>query len=122
VSEDFYKNHWTPSNPSNTYARAAYNDDVTGNSVPSSAWIENGSYLKLKNLTIGYTLPVSLTNKASITRVRVYVSAQNLFTITSYTGLDPEIGLQGGNPTQNGVDNGTYPSSRFYTVGLNVTL
>ena len=52
----------------------------------------------------------------------MYVSAQNLFTITSYTGLDPEIGIQGGNATQNGVDNGVYPSSKFYTVGLNVTL
>ena len=122
VSYDYYINHWTPKNPSNTYARASYNDDQTGNAVPSSAWIENGSYLKLKNITVGYTLPASLSNKAAISRLRIYVSAQNLFTITSYTGLDPEIGLQNGNATQNGVDNGTYPSSRFYTVGLNVTL
>ena len=122
VSYDYYVSHWTPTNPSNTYARAAYNDDQTGNAVPSSAWIENGSYLKLKNFTVGYTLPVRLSSKASISRLRIYVSTQNLFTITSYTGLDPEIGLQGGNPTQNGVDNGTYPSSHFYTVGINVTL
>jgi TonB-dependent starch-binding outer membrane protein SusC len=58
----------------------------------------------------------------AMTRLRVYVSSQNLFTITSYKGLDPEIGIQGGNPTQNGIDNGAYPSSRFLTVGLNVTL
>ncbi len=90
--------------------------------LPSSAWIEDGSFLKLKNLTIGYTLPANLTRKASISRLRVYFSTQNLFTITSYTGLDPEIGLQNGNATQNGVDNGTYPSSKFYTLGLNVTL
>jgi len=122
VSYDYYVNHWSPSNPSETYSRITNNDDLTGNAVPSSVWVENGSYLKLKNITIGYTLPLSVSKKASITRLRIYVSAQNLFTITSYTGVDPEIGVQGGNATQNGVDNGVYPSSHFYTLGLNVTL
>jgi hypothetical protein len=75
----------------------------------------------LKNVTVGYTLPSDLVSKASLAKVRVYFSTQNLFTITSYKGLDPEVGMQGGNATQNGVDNGTYPSSRFYTIGLNVT-
>jgi TonB-dependent starch-binding outer membrane protein SusC len=62
-----------------------------------------------------------LLNKYMISKLRVYVSTQNLFTITKYTGLDPEVGVQGGNATQNGVDAGTYPSSRYYTVGVNVT-
>jgi hypothetical protein len=53
-----------------------------------------------------------------IQRLRVYLSTQNLFTITKYSGLDPEIGIQGGNATQNGIDNGTYPSSRFFTFGI----
>ncbi len=96
-------------------------DNSSLNNVPSSVWIENGSFLKLKNLSIGYTLPASLLNKFTISRIRIYVSSQNLFTITKYSGLDPEIGIQGGNATQNGVDNGTYPSSRFFTFGLNVT-
>ena len=122
VSKEYYDNHWTPLNPSDSYSRVSANDDQTGNAVPSSAWVENGSYLKLKNLTIGYTFPASITNKASISRLRVYISTQNLFTITSYSGLDPEIGLQNANATQNGVDNGVYPSSRFFTFGLNVTL
>jgi len=122
VSQEYYANAWTPANQSQKYSRVSYNDDAIGSSQPSSAWIEDGSFLKLKNLTIGYTLPVRLTKKASITRLRVYFSTQNLFTITSYSGLDPEIGLQNGNATQNGVDNGTYPSSKFYTFGLNVTL
>ncbi len=121
VSQEYFQNHWTPSNPSAQFARATANDDAIGSNVPSSAWIEDGSFLKLKNLTIGYTLPVGLTSKAAISRVRVYVSSQNLFTITNYSGLDPEIGVQNGNATQNGVDNGTYPSSRFYTVGVNVS-
>lgn len=122
VSQEYYANAWTPSNPSNKYSRVSYNDDAIGSSAPSSAWIEDGSFLKLKNLTIGYTLPANVARKVYLSRVRIYFSTQNLFTITSYTGLDPEIGLQNGNATQNGVDNGNYPSSRFYTLGLNVTL
>jgi len=96
-------------------------DDAIGSNVPSSVWIENGSYLKLRNLTIGYTLPDPLLRKFYIKHLRIYASSQNLFTITKYSGLDPEIGIQNGNPTQNGVDNGTYPLSRAFTVGLNVT-
>ena len=121
LSQEYYANAWTSSKPSNTFARIYYNDNSIGNSYPSSAWIENGSYLKLKTLTVGYTLPPDLVKKISLTRIRVYASAQNLFTITNYKGLDPEIGAQGGYATQNGVDNGTYPSSRFYTLGINVT-
>jgi len=121
VSVEYYNNHWTPSRPSNRFARALANDDATGNLLPSSAWIEDGSFVKMKNLMIGYTLPTSWSSKYSISRLRLYVSFQNLFTITKYSGLDPEIGIQGANPTQNGVDNGTYPTSRFYTFGLNLT-
>lgn len=121
VSQQYFQNHWTPNRPSNRYARALANDDNTLNSVPSSVWVENGSFLKLKNFTVGYTLPLSVSNRFALTKLRVYVSTQNLFTITKYSGLDPEIGIQGGNATQNGVDNGVYPSSRFFTFGLNVT-
>jgi hypothetical protein len=121
VSLEYYQNRWTPTNPSNKFTRATYSDATILSNVPSSAWIENGSFLKLKNVTVGYTLPKSITDKVAVSKIRVYVSTQNLFTITSYTGLDPEIGIQGGNPTQNGIDNGTYPGSKFYTVGLNVT-
>lgn len=123
VTKEYYENHWTPDNPSNRYARALPNgsDNTSLNNVPSDVWIENGSFVKLKNLSLGYTLPVSFLSKYSITKTRFYVSAQNLFFITDYSGLDPEIGIQGGNATQNGVDNGTYPSSRYFTFGLNVT-
>ncbi|HMG66773.1 MAG TPA: hypothetical protein VK588_03770, partial [Chitinophagaceae bacterium] len=121
VSREYYMNHWSPTNPSNTFGRPSYNDDAIGSNAPSSAWIEDGSFLKLKNVTVGYTIPVNLLNRFSISKIRLYVSTQNLFTITNYSGLDPEIGLQGGNATQNGIDNGTYPSSRYYTFGLNVT-
>jgi len=122
VSQAYYAGAWTPENHSNVYSRIVANDDAEGSYAASSAWVENGSFLKLKTLTIGYTLPAAIARKVAMTKLRVYVSSQNLFTITSYKGLDPEIGIQGGNPTQNGIDNGAYPSSRFFTVGLNVTL
>jgi TonB-linked SusC/RagA family outer membrane protein len=121
ISEQYYQNAWTPQNHSNTYPAINANDNTILNNVPSSAWIQNGSFLKLKNLTVGYTLPQDFVKKLAVTKVRVYVSSQNLFTITSYKGLDPEVGSQGGNATQNGVDNGIYPSSRFLTAGINAT-
>ena len=121
VSVEYYQNRWTPSNPSNTYSRALHNDDNTLNNVPSSHWVESGSFLRLKNMTVGYTLPAALMNKFTLSKARLYISSQNLFTITKYSGLDPEIGIQNGNPIFNGVDNGVYPSSRFFTFGLNVT-
>jgi TonB-linked SusC/RagA family outer membrane protein len=132
VSVDYYQNHWSPTNPSDRYARVNYNDDVSANNVASSVYVENGSYLRLRNVTLGYTLPVDIAKKLTLHKVRLYLSVQNLFTITKYSGLDPEIGQPTGtdpnnnnssasNPTASGVDVGTYPSSRFYTVGLNVT-
>jgi TonB-linked SusC/RagA family outer membrane protein len=123
VSQQYYQNHWTIAHPSDRFARAVGTggDNSSLNNVPSSVWIEDGSFLKLKNVSIGYTLPANFLSKFSITKTRFYISSQNLFTITKYSGLDPEIGIQGGNATQNGVDNGTYPSSRYFTFGLNVT-
>ena len=121
ISEQYLQNAWTPANHSNTYARITTNDDAIGSNVASSAYVENGSFLKLKTVTIGYTIPADFLKKISITKLRVYASSQNLFTITGYKGLDPEIGQQGGNATQTGIDNGAYPSSRFFTLGLNLT-
>ncbi len=127
VSVDYYLNRWTPTNPSNRYARALKADDANGNSRPSDVYVEDGSYLRLRNVQIGYTLPAALTKNIAISRARIYISAQNLFTITKYSGLDPEIGVPNDpdrgtrDVTASGVDVGTYPSSRFYTLGLNVT-
>lgn len=131
MSEKYYHNAWSSSNPSNRYSRLTSND-VNQNTRPSDLYVENGSYLRLRNLQIGYTLPALLSKRVSITRFRVYISAQNLFTITKYSGLDPEIGQPATldpvtnqptihNVTASGIDVGTYPSSRFYTLGLNVT-
>jgi TonB-linked SusC/RagA family outer membrane protein len=83
------------------------------NTENSTRFIEDGSYLRLKNLQIGYTFPLKWTQKFRCSRLRLYATASNLFTITGYKGYDPEVG--------SGVDYGNYPQSRTFTFGLNAT-
>ncbi len=114
-------NAWTPSN-TNTNIPRAINGDPNGNARVSDRWIENGSYLRLKNLMFGYTIKddgLKKLTKGVVTRFRIYVSSQNLFTVTKYTGWDPEIGSRNGALT-NGIDYGQYPSARSFQVGLQV--
>lgn len=126
VSREYYENRWTPTNPSDRYARAV-KDDPNGNTQPSDVYVEDGSFLKLRSLQIGYSFKDELAKRLGVQRVRMYVSGQNLLTFTKYSGLDPEIGLPSDpstgtrNVTASGIDIGTYPNSRFYTLGLNVT-
>ncbi|MEO6231001.1 MAG: TonB-dependent receptor [Ferruginibacter sp.] len=120
VGYDYFANHWTPGNLSNRYTRFTYNDDVIGSNVPSSVYVEDGSYLRLRNLQVGYTVPAQTIGRVTLPKIRIYASTQNLFTITNYTGLDPEIGVANGSATAAGVDPGSYPLSKFYTIGLNV--
>lgn len=86
----------------------------------SDRYIENGSYLRLQNLTFGYSLPQSLISKTKISRVKLTATAQNLLTLTHYKGYDPEIGAFNQNVLLSGVDNGRYPSPRTFSLGLNV--
>ena len=77
--------------------------------------VHDASFLRLRNLQVGYTLPAQLTRKAYIQRLRFYASFDNLLTITGYKGMDPEIG------STMGIDKGVYPQARVYTFGLNLT-
>lgn len=110
---------WTPGNSNTTVPRLSLNDP-NNNIRPSSYYVKNGSYLKLKNVQIGYNFPERLVHG----NLRVYVMAQNLLTITPYEGLDPEVGLQNySSDNRNldiGVDRGLYPPSRIYTLGVNL--
>jgi hypothetical protein len=98
------------------------------NWVVSDMYIQDGSYLRLKNLTLGYTLPRMLTQKIGINRLRIYGRAENLITWTKYWGFDPEIGAgfddnsQRHNTEFTGVDYGIYPQARTYTLGFNISL
>jgi TonB-linked SusC/RagA family outer membrane protein len=105
-------NRWTGEGTSNTVPRAVYSDP-NQNARHSNRFIEDGSYLRLKNLTLGYTLPKTFSKKAYIDMARIYVSCQNLFTLTNYSGFDPEVGVSG-------VDLGTYPVTRTVSFGVNV--
>jgi TonB-linked SusC/RagA family outer membrane protein len=108
-------NAWTPTNTNTDVTRVISKDD-NGNYGNTSDWyLENGSYLRIKNVTLGYTLPVRLTNQAHIGAVRLYVTANNLFTFTKYKGYDPEVGMD-----ELGIDAGRYPQARSILMGLNV--
>lgn len=117
-------NRWTGPGTSNDYPRLIDGDPNGNFSNPTSFYLQNGSYLKIRSLRLGYTVPRSLTNSIGFSRIYVYVSGDNLLTLTKYNGFDPEIGgslgLGTGNANNYGVDNGVYPSARSFQVGLNV--
>lgn len=96
------------------------NDRTNGNDRVTNLYVEDGSFVKCKNVSLGYTLPGSLIQKIHLKSLRVYASATNLFTITKYSGMDPEIGSW--DPLGAGVDDGYYPQPRTFTFGLNLSL
>lgn len=109
---------WMGEGSSNSIPRMTA-QNPNGNWRSSDLYVKNGSYVRLKTAQLGYTLPTIWTKKASIQRLRVYVSAENLFTFTGYDGFDPE--LASGNYTTIGVDKGIYPQSRTISLGANIT-
>ncbi|MDB5260881.1 MAG: TonB-dependent receptor plug [Adhaeribacter sp.] len=113
---------WTPNNPGAVLP--ILNSTDSRSQQPSSYFVEDGSYLRMKNLTLGYTLPATILSRIKLENIRVYVQAQNLFTITKYTGIDPEITSVGSTPgsTVLGVDQGNYPQSKMYQIGINFGL
>ena len=91
---------------------------MTWNYVVHSWAIEDGSFLRLNNLTIGYSFPTKVLQKVNISKLRLYVTGGNLFCLTNYSGYDPEVNVQNG--LTPGQDYNTYPRSRMYTFGLNL--
>lgn len=112
-----YKDRWTPENPYSDIPRAG---EGSGNHYSSYA-IEDASYIRLKSLTLGYNVPDNISKKVSMQNVRVYFSAQNLFTITNYSGMDPETSVRHSALTP-GFDFSAYPRASTYSIGLNLTL
>jgi TonB-dependent starch-binding outer membrane protein SusC len=123
---------WTPTNHSTTMPRPGA---VAANAQASSRFVEDGAYTKLKNITLGYTLPGNLL-KNTLTKLRIYVSAQNMICITNYSGLDPEVGRYLSNGTTlgqigapqtttqnyaNGIDVGNYPIPKSVIAGFQIT-
>lgn len=108
-------NRWTGEGTSNTLPRYVQGDGYNWQS--SDLYVHDGSYLRLKNIQLGYTLPENITRRVSISKFRVYVAAENLKTWTKYHGFDPEISSDG---TSLGVDYGVYPQARVWTIGCNL--
>jgi len=112
-------NAWTPQNTGSTIPRNVFGDP-NNNIRPSSYILEDGSYFRLKNIQVGYTFPESITNNLPINKLRAYVTANNIFTATDYSGFDPGLG-NGGTFTK-GVDRGFYPLSKSIILGVNLSL
>ncbi len=120
-------NRWSEDNPNDEIPRII-NADPNYNQRISSRWVEDGSFLKLRNVQLGYSLPESMLHKAGLGRLRIYVAASNLYTFSNYSGYDPEIGTTTGYSTdhipnlEKGIDYGYYPRSRTYQIGVQIEL
>lgn len=113
ITEEYYNNRWTPENPSNTYSRLKNNT----NDFVSSYYVEDATFVRLKNLSIGYTLGKRISNKLKANSIRLNVTADNLYVWTNYSGLDPDI--RSGNALLPGYDRLSYPRARTVYFGLN---
>lgn len=115
-------NPWTPSNTNTNDPRigVATNDQglVDNARFSSDRWLENGSYVRLRNIQLGYNFDEGVLEKLKISGLRIYASGQNVFTITDYSGLDPDV--QGNGIMERGVDSGNWPSSRIFSLGINL--
>lgn len=111
---------WTPERANAKLPILDENDAIS--SRPSTYFIEDGSYLRLKNVQLAYTFPSSLISKIGLSDCRLYIQGQNMWTATQYSGLDPELSLRGNNNQQIGVDEGIFPTPKTVIVGLNLGL
>jgi hypothetical protein len=107
-------NRWTPENPSNEFPLASTNRQIVFNDY----YIEDGSYLKIKNIVLGYTFPKNLVNFAD--RLFLYSSLNNFITFTNYSGFDPEVSLHGASNLTMGEDYSTYPQSKTVMFGVKI--
>lgn len=113
-------NAWTPTNTNTNYPRLTVADPNKNFSQPSSFYLQSGAYMRIKTIQLGYNFSKGVLNKLDISKLRVYVSGDNLFTITKYTGFDPEV--SGGANNYFGVDQGVYPTAKTIRIGLDVVL
>jgi len=111
-------NRYTASTPNGKLPR--YNQYNLNNLKISDRFVENGSYLRIQNISLGYNLPTHLISKAKISSLRVYISGQNIYTFTKYKGYDPELGAFNNSVLNMNIDYGHYPNPRSFTIGANI--
>ncbi|ARS41309.1 SusC/RagA family TonB-linked outer membrane protein [Sphingobacteriaceae bacterium GW460-11-11-14-LB5] len=117
-----YLDAWTPSNTGASLPRIVDGDPNGNYSKFTNLYLESGNFFRLRTMQLGYSLPKNIISKWGMKKLRVYVLAENLFTITKYTGYDPELGVtaDSGGGAQYGIDRGAYPQARAFLFGLNV--
>ena len=127
ITQRVYDERWHGEGTSNTMPLVSWRDQPNNVKEPSSRFLEDASYCRLKNVQLGYTIPRQLTNRLHIKGLRFYVTGENLITITKYTGLDPEMHISNNVTVEKypsdvaaGIDWGTYPSAKSYIVGVNL--
>jgi TonB-linked SusC/RagA family outer membrane protein len=120
LPQDDYRNLYV-TNAGSTILPRLSASSTNANNRMSDLYIEDGSYLRLQNISLSYTLPKSFIRKIKLENVKVYVNLQNVYTWTNYNGFDPEVGAMYGDALMTGLDYGRYPSPRIYTFGLNVS-
>jgi len=118
--QTIWLDRWTESNPSNKYPRLVINDP-NGNQRPSDFYVENASYLRLKNIQVGYNLPQKWAEKIKMSGIRIYLSGNNVLTLTKYNGFDPSIGTNGW-VLDTGIDKGYYPTNKTFGGGIKITM
>ena len=111
---DFFNNRWTDAGSSSTYpsAEAMANSNIQ---QPNSFFLENGAYIRIQNIQLGYTIPAHKMGTMAMPKLRFYLSAQRPLTLTAYNGFSPEVG---GTPNAMGIDNTVYPMQAIYTFGV----
>ena len=119
LPDDDFRNLYV-TNPGSRLPRLSASTTNANNRV-SDRYVEDGSYIRLQNISLSYTLPKSLVTKLKLQNVKVYMNLQNVYTWTNYSGYDPEVGAMYGDALMTGVDYGRYPSPRIYTFGLNIS-
>ena len=119
LPDDDFRNLYV-TNPNSRLPRLSASTTNANNRV-SDRYVEDGSYIRLQNISLSYTLPKSLVTKLKLQNVKVYMNLQNVYTWTNYSGYDPEVGAMYGDALMTGVDYGRYPSPRIYTFGLNIS-
>jgi hypothetical protein len=109
-------NRWTGPGTSNNFPRLVDGDPNNNFSYPSSLYLSNGAYFRIKTVQIGYSVPARLIKQIDVQKIRIYISSNNLATFTKYSGYDPEIG-----GSSYSIDRGVYPQARSFMAGLNIT-
>ena len=112
-----YLDRWKVEGTSNTVPRASTNS--SSNYLFSDFYVEDGSYLRIQNIQLGYSLPISALKKAKLDKVRLYIAVNNLYTFTKYSGYNPDV--SNSDPLAAGVDLGQYPQTRTFTTGVNIS-